>query len=230
MALESWDEVTAERLAAELEAGDWNTRREIIERIGRCRLARFSARAINLVQAQLDHKECHVRRTAIAALVRLSGGREVEAGAETAPAADIDYALGAAAKAAQRLLEDEDWGVQRMALDALGGVVPRGDEVVLSLVYAHIADEDDDVRGAVARATSKLAAIGDDEAVARVASLFEDIDEGVREKAVLAFSELALPGDKAAIAKVKLMLRDEEEDVRKAANQAFARLMRPEGC
>ncbi|CAE8684146.1 unnamed protein product, partial [Polarella glacialis] len=214
-------------LAAQLE-GDWEARRKALEKLGRLQGARGQARAVALAVSHLTDEDCLVRRAAVSAGVRLvaplpdpdNEGRFLEAsdGEREGAASLLQQVLP--------MLEDQDDGVRRVALGAVGELACSGDSDLLGMLRKHLSDFDDDVRAAAAAAVGRLALRGDTQSLDAVMPLLEDDDESVRKAAVRAVARIARPSDEAAIAKLTQVARgDEDDDVRRKAASARAGLL-----
>ena len=127
-----------------------------------------------------------------------------------AQAAEPEGAEAAEARAAAALvhalgrLKDDDWGVRKVALSAIGELAPRAGASAtaagaLEVLSPHLSDEDEDVRSAAAAAVGKVSTEGDTEAARLLIPLLDDQEEDVRAAAVRAFALVSRPGDQEAM-------------------------------
>merc|ERR1719330_852137 len=160
-------------------AGDWEAKRAALEALGRRGLepGEDADKALGLAVRHLEDEDCHVRRAALTALVRLAAAAPPEpTGARAAE--HLECALAR--------LQDDDWGVRRVALGAVGEFAAQGDARALELLTPHLRDDDEDVRSAALASIGKVGTSGDAQLEGLAVKLLEDDDEAVRLAAVRA--------------------------------------------
>jgi len=219
-------------LQEKVTGGDWDARRAALETLGRrsCDTGSDSqgdnlGSAVALAVSCLGDMDCHVRRAALTAIIRMvAPAPKTARGDDVAPVEhktiDSSYL-----ERVLLLLPDEDWGVRRIALNAVAVLAEPGDAQALEALEPHLSDTDDDVRCAAVAAVGRVAQAGNADIATLVAGLLDDDDDDVRKAAVGSYARVSQLGDDGAIMRLRdIARRDDDPDVRSAAVSAMARL------
>ena len=178
------------------------------------------------LRSSLVDPEAYVRRAAVEASVRLLMPPRAQEGEEEAEAArqaarqrpEVQEMLQVMLR---RLELDEDWGVKRLALAAIGEFSSR-DEELLEKLQVYLSDPDDDLRAACCKLVGQLApAHRDSPWLTRLHGLLRDDDEAVRLAAATALGRLAPQRHGATLRELRALAKDEDDRVRRAAVSAM---------
>lgn len=222
-------------LQEKITGGDWDARRAALETLGRrgCELDVGSdtcgdnvGSAVALAVSCLGDMDCHVRRAALTAIIRIIAPRPKTAhGDDEAHIVEHKIVDRSWLERVLLLLQDEDWGVRRIALNAVAVLAQPGDAQALAALEPHLGDTDDDVRCAAVAAVGRVAQVGNADITTLVAGLLDDDDDDVRKAAVGSYARVSQLGDVGAITRLRDIARhDDDPDVRNAAVSAMARL------
>jgi len=223
-------------IAERIKEGDWDARRAALETLGRrsCQLDGSSdseganvGSAVALAVSCLGDTDCHVRRAALTAIIRMIAPTpKTPKGDDVDPVVERKTIDSSWLERVLLLLQDEDWGVRRIALNAVAVLAEPGDAEALAALEPHLSDTDDDVRCAAVKAVGRVALAGNADIAMLVAGLLDDDDDDdVRKAAVSSYARVSQVGDTGAITRLRDVARhDEDPDVRSAAVSAMARL------
>mmetsp|Transcript_126755 Transcript_126755/g.253404 ORF Transcript_126755/g.253404 Transcript_126755/m.253404 type:complete len:241 (+) Transcript_126755:46-768(+) len=221
-------------LQARITGGDWEARRAALEALGRrgCELEDTNPNgdsvgsAVALAASCLGDVDCHVRRAALTAIIRMIAPSPKTAKEDdVAPVVERIKIDSSWLERVLVLLQDEDWGVRRIALNAVAVLAEPGDAQALAALEPHLSDTDDDVRCAAVAAVGRVAQAGNADLATLVAGLLDDDDDDVRKAAVTSYARVSQSEDAGAIMRLRdIARRDEDPDVRNAAVSAMARL------
>jgi len=222
-------------LQEKITGGDWDARRAALETLGRrgCELETIGdsqggnlGSAMALAVNCLGDMDCHVRRAALTALIRMIAPTpKTNRRDDVAPVVEKQTIDSSCLERVLILLQDEDWGVRRIALNAVAVLAKPGDAQALAALEPHVSDTDDDVRCAAVAAVGRVAQAGNAEIATLVAGLLDDDDDDVRKAAVGSYARVSQMGDAGAITRLReIARRDDDPDVRGAAVSAMARL------